>query len=390
MPHISKNQVDVCEITNRYTDELVVVPEVINELVDPGSQLRILRELSERPATPAGLNSENIVSRKTAHNHLTTFADRRWIERNDGQYILTTVGAIVLRNIEECIDTVGQNRLAALTRTPFNVRLLRTAAEEPIRPSDIAVEDHSPSRSRITQIRSNFEEHGWVQREQGRYDLTDSGGSVLCAYNDLASTIEQVMDKAPFLQSFEAHSMDIPLTILSSVDLITSSHDTAESATDAVVEACEPRVDQMRTVCPIFDRSMYERFEDIVDPDVDAKIVFDEQTYRHLCHPKRLYQLLLGFAAPNVEMRVYPDNLTFGIGVYDEQTSMIAAYAESDRYEAGIIGTDDDLVAWTASLFDDYWQQSQPLPVHMKQVARRYAERTLTQLVSEGATASGD
>ncbi len=370
MSSISKNRIDVREITNRYTDQRLVVPEIINELVDPGTQLNILRELSEHSLTPAGLDDRQIVSRKTAHSHLTTFTDRGWSERNDGQYELTAAGAIVLRQSKECLDTVGQKGLAALTRTSFNVRLLCTLNDESIRPSDLAGEERSPSRSRITQIRHNFEEHGWIQREQGLYGLTAAGERALRSYNSLASTIEQVIDKAPCLRFLPPECGDLPVLAFEGAEMIIRTGKAPYKATNRYIKLAYSGFHSLRSFNSFYDAKIAEAYlpaiksgteiEQISSPEMITEVPIDDPTYRKIATE--------GFRAENCRWLIHRHELPIGLAIFDENRVFIAPrdpVAVDPELSGTILSTDEEVVEWATKLYECYRKQSMVLSEYL-------------------------
>lgn len=370
MSSASRNRINVREITNRYTNQRLVVPKIINALVDSGSQLNILRELSEHPTTPAGLDERNIVSRKTAHSHLTTFANRGWSERNDEEYELTAAGVIVLRQSEDCLDTVGQKGLAALTRTPFNVRLLHTLNEESIRPSDLAGEERSPSRSRITQIRRNFEEHGWIQREQGLYGLTTAGEHAVRAYNSLASTIEQVIDKAPCLRFLPPECGDLPILALEEAEVIVRTGKAPYKATNKYISLADSGFHSLRSFNSFYDAKIAEAYlpaikagaeiEQISSPRMMTEVPIGDPTYRKIARE--------GFRAKNCHWLIHRHELPIGLAIFDEDRVFIAPRdpTEVDPELSGtILSTNEEVVEWAIGLYERYREQSMVLSEYL-------------------------
>ncbi|MFO7927198.1 MAG: helix-turn-helix transcriptional regulator [Halobacteriota archaeon] len=81
--------------------------EWIRFLARANSRVRILEHLSEaETATQRDLRTQLDASRTTIARSLQSLEDRHWVERNDGAYRLTRIGAIITDEFSGMLETV--------------------------------------------------------------------------------------------------------------------------------------------------------------------------------------------------------------------------------------------------------------------------------------------
>lgn len=80
--------------------------DVARFLADSPDRRRVLAHLVETPGSPAHLADALSLSRRSAQRHLGAFADRGWVEKRDGEYHLTTTGALVVDEHESYLEAL--------------------------------------------------------------------------------------------------------------------------------------------------------------------------------------------------------------------------------------------------------------------------------------------
>lgn len=137
--------------TNPLTDECLIVREVIGEFVS-SARIDVLQTLDEGPMRPSAVQSHGQLTRPTVSNHLTEFTDRGLTKPagDQGAYMLTAGGKLMLDAIETGIDEIGREQLTYLTRSSHSIQLLRALASGISQPSELTdLASQSPSRTTV-------------------------------------------------------------------------------------------------------------------------------------------------------------------------------------------------------------------------------------------------
>jgi predicted transcriptional regulator len=150
---------------------------------------------------------------------------------------------------------------------------------------------------------------------------------------------------------------------MSSSELVADSNENPHAVLDAAVEAADIRnegLDHVRSITPLFSPALYDIFRQFIDRDTTFKIIYDQPTYRRLTQPNRIHYLATAIAAPTIEVRIHPDPLYTGVGIYNHDTVMVCG---STRFEKqyGIVSDRGELLTWSNEIFDQLWAESESL-----------------------------
>jgi len=238
--------------------------------------------------------------------------------------------------------------------------ILEALDTNPATKAGLAAREHLPGRSTIQRIVEACVDQGWVtDTPNGEYTTTPSGRALLESYRRLVARFDQLIDKSELLTRLN-YWVAPPVRALSGTDLVTNTSDDPHAVLNASVEAANVRSDgitHLRSITPLFNPTLYDIFGEFVDRETTFEIIYDKPTYQTLSQPRWIHYLAGAVAAPSVEVRIHPDPLYTGIGVYNHDTVMVSG---STRFEQqyGIVGKRDELLTWANETFDRLWAES--------------------------------
>lgn len=368
--------------------------EALEFLTASTVRIKVLDELSQ-PLRETDLARVLPHSKKSIHTALERYEQQGWVRQADEEYRQTAGGAIVLRifdeaaernaldhgtdrsTIEELRDELRED-LNALIKAPQRVQMLQ-ADSIPMGSSALANRYGQESPTAYRDV-DKLITKGWYDRSGSVCYRTPRGKAILSGYTDLYEVIRQTIEKEPFTYRLPSEHAGLPATELSNAELIDVARDGPDAGITGLKKvgrnASGTSINRICTVCPVYKPSMASAFSEFVSLGTKTKLVYDRSTFRKLCHPKRMPMLCAVIAHPRTAVRVYPDDLTFGVGLYDEQ-GMIMAYNDSPGDEAGIVTADECLTEWMATEFERYWQQSHPLSTGFAEMIQRYVDESV-------------
>jgi predicted transcriptional regulator len=307
------------------------------------------------------IEDQGQVTRQTASKHLAQLTDRGLTKSiSDGTYELKAGGKIILCAFETCFDAIDPDRLTHLTRSKHTIPLLHTLSDVPSRPSELATRsEDSPSRATVRRAVRLFENERWIEELDGEYQLTTAGERTLDAYEELAVTIEQVMEKAPWFQRLSPIRTDIPVRALSDAKLYVSSPHSPGIVLATALKLCDPRLDRFRVLTSIFNPTLFTAYDKLLKLGLKGEAIVDASLYNRL-HEEEMEYFLDDSDYENFQIFCLDEELTLGIGIYDEEQIAIGAYNETGGGEhiAMLLSSNDAVVQWGDNLYNHYRKQA--------------------------------
>lgn len=327
------------------------------------SALKPLRLLESTYDEPSGtdLVDRHDTGRATVYNRIDDLREYGFLWRTDDGFRMTRAGRMALAAYRAAQSELSDEGIAYLTGSHHRRGVLRTLVTTASTKADLAADDALPSRSTIHRIIGTYSDWGWVtETGDGNYRTTNEGRASLESYQVLAAEFEQLIDKSELLARLD-HWAAPPVRALARTDLVTDTNDDPHALLNATVEAGNIRsegLEHLRSVTPLFNPTLYDIFGQFVDRDTTFEIIYDQPTYQRLTQPRRIHYLAGAVAAPNVEVRIHPDPLYTGVGVYNHDTVMMCG---STRFEQqyGVVGGADELLDWANRTFDRLWAESE-------------------------------
>ena len=342
--------------TNPLTDERIVVREFISDLAGSTS-LDILRSLDEGAKTASTIAESGEITRQTVSKHLVQLTDLGLTKTADaGGYELTAGGKITLEAFESCPDGLDREPLTQLTRSEHTIPLLQTLAEQPSRPSELVdITNGSPSRATVRRALRMFETEGWSVESDGVHRLTPAGQQTVERYEELAETIEQVLDKAPWFQRLNPIRTDIPVRALADAKLYVSSPHSPGIVLATALKLCDPRLDHFRVLTSIFNPTLFSAYNKLLKLGLKGEAIVDASLYQRL-HEEEMEYFLDDSNYDNFQIFCLDEPLTLGIGIYDREQIAVGAYNKIGEGEhiAMILSSNEAVVQWGEELYNHY------------------------------------
>lgn len=340
--------------TNPLTGERLVVRDFISDLAG-STCLDVLRSLDKQSLTASTIEDNGQVTRQTASKHLTQLTERGMTKSTgNGEFGLTAGGKIVLDAFEICLDDIDRKRLTKLTRSKHAIPLLETLSDGSVRPSELAgTNGGSPSRATVQRALRMFETEEWSEEIDGTHQLTPAGDRTLDAYEELAVTIEQVMEKAPWFQRLSPTRTDIPVRALADAKLYVSSPHSPGIVLTSALKLCDPRLDHFRVLTSIFNPTLFTAYEKLLKLGLKGEAIVDASLSNHL-REEEMEHFLDDSSYDNFRISCLEETLTLGIGIYDEEQIAIGAYNEMGEGEhiAMLLSSNEAVVQWGEEIYN--------------------------------------
>ncbi len=343
---------------NPLTGEDLVVRHTINETVD-STCLTVLRELKacSNPVAQTDIARQTDISRQAVSTHLAVLRDRGMANSYEAGVELTAGGILLLDVIETCLQSIPIEKLSYLTRSMHPVAILKELEKRPYRMCELQqAADSSPSRPTVGRILDVFSEYGWSTDNGRQQQITSDGTRVLDAYGDLATGVEQLIEKAPWLQRLSPADATFPIHELADADLVVSTPAKPSSVLWTALKLYDRKITHFRALCSIFNPVLFHAYHGLLKLGVEAEAILDLPTYLKALEEPQLQYAIRDSKYEHYEPLVLDHPHTLGIGLYDDRKVAIGAYNEfgSGKQIAMVVSTNDRLVDWGINLYESY------------------------------------
>jgi len=347
-------------------------------MVNSPVRLRVLRFVSE-PATLNELVEGLPHSRPAIRKAAEWYVDHGWFSKQAGHYHRTAIGASVLQHFDGThkadAGSISREDMQFICDSDTRLALL-CYSSLPVTASGLT--DYWDGDSTAAKrMMETLAARGWYKRQGQTYQRTRTGDAAHAEFERLLAVLEQIADKKPLFNRLPNHLADLPISGLENATLFTPAGG-PDAALWALKRLCDDAtnggsLDCIRTVCPVYRSTSISTMREFVSFSTTTEIVFDQPTFRTLCAPEQWPVLGAMITHPYTEVRVYPDDLSFGVGAYDEQ-GMISVYNDHPGNAAGVASTDEQLLEWINATVDDYWQHSEPVSEELTTRIGKYAD----------------
>jgi len=321
--------------------------------------IALLEYLHHRRRGPAIVDTLD-VSSEAVYRRLGELRDLEFVADLDGErFEATRAGTKAANSYQRAATQLGDATIAYLVGSESRPQLLTRLADAPARKATLAADESLPSRTTIQRVIAQFDEYGWIQRtDEGAFQLTQPAIAAYEEYERLHTAMTQAVEKAPCLRLL-AEWANPPLDVLTETELVVKRDDDPHAMLDAAVEAADIRdrtLSHVRSVTPLFDPLMFDIFGEFVDLGTQFEVIFDQQAYSELTKPANLHYFAGALVAPNVQVRIHPDTLKTGLGIYD-RTVLLGGSTVHDQ-EAGVTGSSEQFREWADTTFETVWNES--------------------------------
>jgi len=141
--------------------------------------------------------------------------------------------------------------------------------------------------------------------------------------------IEQVMEKAPWFQRLSPTRTDIPVHALSDAKLYVSSPHSPGIVLATALKLCDPRLDHFRVLTSIYNPTLFTAYDKLLKLGLNGEAIVDASLYNRL-HEENMEHFLDDSDYKNFRVFCLDEELTLGIGIYDQEQIAIGAYNETE------------------------------------------------------------
>lgn len=323
------------------------------------SSLRFLRETADS-SSATQLAERFGVTRTTVYNRIDDLRKWGFLWQTDDGFRMTRAGCMAIGAYESVGSDLTDEAITRVAESQHRRDILAALDANAATKAWLAARERLPGRSTIQRIVEGCVDRGWVtDTVNGEYTTTPTGSTILESYRKLVTEFEQLIDKSKLLARLDYWAAP-PVRALSGTDLVTNTSDDPHAVLNASVEAANIRsngLEHLRSVTPLFDPTLYDIFEQFVDRETTFEVIYNKPTYRKLSQPRWVHYLAGAVAASNVEVRIHPDPLYTGVGIYNHDTVMLGGSTRFDQ-QYGIVGEGDELPTWANDTFDRLWAES--------------------------------
>lgn len=239
-----------------------------------------------------------------------------------------------------------------LANSSIRHQILREVADHPTEPGTLASKC-SCSQPTIHRALTKLQDYDWVESVEDGYEITLVGKRVLHQYKTLLNTLSTVMEYPQFFNQLGEEGIDIPLDAVDTSTVVTATprnpHAPLTYFTTTVRQLAS---EQCSVVAPVISSEFIEVSEPLVEAGTNLELIFDETVFETV---RREYfeELMFAFDTEQIELYIYPDDLSFGLVLFDEQV-FIQTYGMSGQFTACLESTDPEFYAWAKDKYTDY------------------------------------
>ncbi|WP_396612407.1 helix-turn-helix transcriptional regulator [Haloferax sp. S1W] len=232
-------------------------------------------------------------------------------------------------------------------------------ATEPRRPTELAAVCGC-ARETAQRTLAGFCNRGWVEKADGRYQLTPGGEMVYDQYRELVASVERADRLREFLTNAGENVANVGNDVLDKLTVTTAADGDPHAPIDRYLTILgdEPVAD-FRGIAPIVSRLFNESAEDVLGPDTEMELIIDENV---LERSKSEYASSLEHAheLEQFSLRISENELDFGLLLVDGH-GVVASYDDHDNMVALVDGDDEVVVDWVESLYETVREYTVPI-----------------------------
>ncbi|SDM85476.1 Predicted transcriptional regulator, contains HTH domain [Halogranum gelatinilyticum] len=252
--------------------------------------------------------------------------------------------------------------IAFLVGSASRIRIFQAVAEQPATPTSLA-DRCSCARETAQRTLSGFVQRGWIAKENGQYELTVGGESVLEQYERLTGVVDGASRLQQFLTNAGATADGFPIAAVADDDGVTVTTATAEDPHAPIDRyltflGTEP-VGSFKGVSPIVSRVFNEAAETIIGEKTEVELIIDESvlSVSESEYPDALRRV---GELEQFTLLVAPEEICVGVALIDGR-AFVGAYDGHNNLVATVDGRNDQLVTWTTSLYESYRESATQL-----------------------------
>ena len=271
---------------------------------------------------------------------------------------LTGFGLMIAREQQRALDVLSTTVLSKFGSSEAWSAILRALQVEALGRNELA-DSCNISRRTSRDVCANFVEKGWIAYDEGKYQLLPLGVSKLSAYNEFEEAIDLISEKKEFVLRLENLAQEFPLAALRDTDMATGSSDNPHAVLTLLENESETNVDTLRGIQQSFSPQMVDAYDPLVPKRKKIELIIDRSVFRRVTKIRNLHYLRSGFKFDNFQLLIYPEPLSFGIGIFGNERALIGVYTDNWPYNAAIVSSNDALVDWCTQKYEEMRDHAQ-------------------------------
>ncbi|GAA0240170.1 hypothetical protein GCM10009000_064690 [Halobacterium noricense] len=161
------------------------------------------------------------------------------------------------------------------------------------------------------------------------------------------------MEYPQFFNHLGEEEMDIPLDAVNNSTVIAATprnpHAPLTYFTTAVREISS---EQCLVVAPIISPEFIEASQPLLEAGTTLELIYDKAVFE-MVRTKYEDELMSAFDMKKIALYIYPEELSFGLVIFDEQV-FVHAYETSGQFSACLKSTDPMLYEWAKDKYAEY------------------------------------
>lgn len=318
----------------------------------------LLTDLNQRTSlSPSEIADQYDVALKTARKSLSTLSNLDIVILKDLEAQLSGFGRVVVNLQKEVFDHMDPETLSSLGRTESDVAVLSVLRLGPLDNNTIE-ESCEISDSTRRRVIGTYTDKGWVKRTGGQYQLTNEGRDGIAAYQEFVSDILNMYDKSRFFVGYGGPVDGLPTEAIRDATMVEYEKNQPHADLTAFREVVneireESEIKEIRAVCPIFSPPIIEFCAPLIADGAAAKCVLGDKAYRRIQKPNNISQLMHFKDYSQVDVRVHDNVLHYGVGMINDDASILVHYSGEDTNAICLHSKDERLVEWAGDVYKE-------------------------------------
>lgn len=249
---------------------------------------------------------------------------------------------------------------AFLAGSPDRLALLRSLADAPASPGDLAAA-HDLSRRSVQRNLAAFTERGWAETTGGTYHLTATGALVAERHAAHVETLDRIERFAPFYRHLDrAHAPDPDW--LADATLTTATEADPQAPVHEYVRRVEGLdAERVRMLSPVLSRLFHEAHATLAARGVPHDLVMPAPVVAR-ARERNPAEFAAVVGSGVVSLRRSPESFRLGLTLADDRV-FAAAYDDDRRLRALVESGDGALYDWALDLFEAYRERAERVGV---------------------------
>ena len=300
------------------------------------------------------------VTENTVRNLFSRLESHDIIVSSSYGFRLTGFGFMIAREQQRALNELSTTELSKFRLSEAWCSILRALQAEALDRNEIA-DTCNISRRTSRDVCDSFVEKAWIAYDEGKYRLLPLGESKLSAYDGFEEAIALISEKKDFVLRLEDLAQDFPVAALHETDMATGSPDRPHAVLTLLENESETDVDTLRGIQQAFSPQMVEAYDPLVPEGKDIELIIDQSVFRKVTKIRNLHYLRNAFKFDNFRLLIYPESLSFGLGIFGApvERALVGVYSDNWPYNAAIVGSNDALVEWSTQKFEEMRDRAQ-------------------------------